>query len=75
MNLAGQHLEECRLAGAVGTDDAAPLAAADLEIDVAVGDKTAIALAEADRLQYRAGTPGGGRRRAVIAAAAALAGA
>ena len=45
MNLAGQHLEECCLAGAVGTDDAAPLAAADLEIDVAVGDKTAIALA------------------------------
>jgi hypothetical protein len=38
MDFAGQHLEECGLAGAVRPDDAAPLAALDGKIDVAVGE-------------------------------------
>ena len=54
-DLAGQHLEEGGLAGAVGADDAAQLAVVDGEVDVAVGDQAAIALGQAGRLQDRAG--------------------
>ena len=53
-HLAGQHLEEGRLAGAVRADDAAQLAVIDREIDVAVGDEAAVALGQAARLQDRA---------------------
>ena len=48
-------LKNVRLAGAVGADDAAQLAVADGEIDVAVGDEAAIALGQAGRLQDRPG--------------------
>lgn len=57
-DLAGQHLEEGRLAGAVGADDAAQFALIDAEIDVAVGDEAAIALGEAGGLQDRSGIGG-----------------
>ena len=54
-DLAGQHLEEGRLAGAVRADDAAQLALVDGEVDVAVGDDAAVALGQAGRLQDRPG--------------------
>ena len=61
-DLAGQHLEEGRLAGAVGPDDAAQLALVDGEIDVAVGDEAAIALGQAGCAQDRSGTVAARRR-------------
>ena len=57
-NLAGQHLEEGRFAGAVGADDAAQLPLIDAEVDVAVGGEPAIALGEAGGFQDRAGIGG-----------------
>ena len=51
MHLAGQHLEEGGLAGAVRADDAAQFAAPDREIDIVVGDDAAVALGQAACLQ------------------------
>ena len=41
-HFAVQHLEEGRLAGAIGPDDAAQLAAVHREVDIAIGQQTAI---------------------------------
>ena len=49
-HLAGQHLEEGGLAGAVRADDAAQFAAIDGEVDVAVGDQAAVALGQSGGL-------------------------
>ena len=49
--LAGQHLEERGLAGAIRADNAAQFAMLDGEVDVAVGDEAAEALGQALGLQ------------------------
>src|SRR6516165_863326 len=51
--LAGEHLEERTLAGAVGTDDAAQLTLLDGEINVLVGDETAERFGQAPRREHR----------------------
>ena len=66
-DFAGQHLEERRLAGAVGADDAAQFAAMDRKIDIAVGEQTAVALGQTARLEDRTGMAVAARRRAGIA--------
>src|SRR5262245_22352903 len=42
--LAGQHLEERRLACAIGADDAVQFASLDRKIDIIVGDNAAVSL-------------------------------
>ena len=39
--LAGQHLEQCALPGAIGTDNAAQFAGRDRQVEVAVGGQSA----------------------------------
>jgi hypothetical protein len=59
-HFAGQHLEEGGFAGAVGADHAAQFALVHDEVDVAVGEEAAIALAQAFYLQERACVVGSG---------------
>ena len=63
MHLAGQHVEEGALAGAVRTDDAAKLASLDSEIDVAVRHQAAVSLRKAPSFQDR---PAHSRRRPAL---------
>ena len=53
--LAGQHLEECALPGAVWADDPTTLTTLHGEIDAVIGDQAAIALGQAFSLQYEFG--------------------
>ena len=49
--LAGQHLEECALAGAIGSDEATQLATPELEVDAGDGPHTAEAAARVAGLE------------------------
>src|ERR1051325_1941403 len=54
-HLAGEHPEERRLAGAVGSDDAAALPGAHREVDRFVRRHAAVVLGQADRLEHGSG--------------------
>jgi hypothetical protein len=59
-NRAGQTLEQCRLPGAVGPDDAEHLADADVERDVVQRAEASVALAEVTNVQGRGRRNGAG---------------